>query len=247
MQQTMPKVPISTHRIQRHFSPLLYRTPFSPERLLTPPPLPYHVAFPLTEGPVPPPSEDCHISLAAEHSRSSCDSESEQSYPVKIPKPRGEVARPKRHGYRLRDVVKWDEKTYNRVQVSTLPSLSRLFHIFLFPLQTYINELAKIHLCLESTFSKQLQPDLEVVYAAVSVVLVLLSAPDKVCIKAVREFPFLDEFQGLWVVQDFLKTHLKYTSEQLRKKQGKIAPNVRRYLVLSSVISITNLANIEAD
>lgn len=45
-------------------------------------------------------------------------------------------------------------------------------------------------------------------------------------LKAVLEFPFLHEFEGLWVVQDFLKTHLKYTSEQLRKKQGKATSSV---------------------
>jgi hypothetical protein len=38
--------------------------------------------------------------------------------------------------------------------------------------------------------------------------------------KAVREFPFLKEYEDLWVVKDFLKTRLKYTSEQLRKVQN---------------------------
>lgn len=166
----MPRVPTNAHRILRHYSPLLYRTRFSPERLLTPPPLACRITFPLAEESILPPSESC-LSPAVDPVDSGGESDSEDIYAVKIPKPRGEVSRPKRHGYRLRDVVQWDDKTYNRVQVCIYSAeyFSTHSRVFL-SVQTYINELAKSHLRLDSTFLKQLQPDLEAVYTAVSVV-----------------------------------------------------------------------------
>jgi hypothetical protein len=42
----MPRVETTNHHIQRAFSPLIFRTRFAPERLLTPPPLPWHASFP---------------------------------------------------------------------------------------------------------------------------------------------------------------------------------------------------------
>jgi hypothetical protein len=56
-------------------------------------------------------------------------------------------------------------------------------------------------------------------------------------LKAVLEFPFLKEFEGLWVVQDFLKTHLKYTSEQVRKRQAKASPIVWHIYLYSVMFS----------
>jgi hypothetical protein len=113
----MPRVPTNNRRIQRHYSPLLYRTRFSPERLLSHPPTICRLTFPLAEPQATPPPAEHYSHLAVDSTDSGDEMESEGGYPVKIPKPKGEVARPKRHGYSLRNVVGWDDKTYNRVQV----------------------------------------------------------------------------------------------------------------------------------
>jgi hypothetical protein len=114
-----------TRRIQRHFSPLFSRTRFSPERMFTPLPLTSQFAFPITEGSALP-----HLggdfSPAAD---SSSESDSEDSSIICIPKPPGEAARPSR-GYTLREVVEWDDATYERVQVRDASNTLALTHRF---------------------------------------------------------------------------------------------------------------------
>jgi hypothetical protein len=112
----MPKALNNARRVQRHFSPLLHRSRFSPERLLTPPPLTIRTIYPIeTRFPSPTliPSPTDSLSLTSDPE---IDSSSKDATCL-IPKPSGEVARPGRRGYTLRDVVPWDDTTYAQVQV----------------------------------------------------------------------------------------------------------------------------------
>ena len=115
-QIAMPKALLNAHRVQRHFSPLLHRSRFSPERLLTPPPLTHRIIYPIeTHFP------SLTLNLSPTDSLSSTsdpeiDSSSKEETCL-VPKPSGEVARPGHRGYTLRDVVPWDGATYAQVQV----------------------------------------------------------------------------------------------------------------------------------
>ncbi|TDL17599.1 hypothetical protein BD410DRAFT_843521 [Rickenella mellea] len=65
--------------------------------------------------------------------------------------------------------------------------------------QKRVHELAKEHLYLHGTFPKQDKAKLEIVYA-----------------EAKKSFPVLNEYQGDWVVEDFLRVYLRNT-----KTRGK--------------------------
>jgi hypothetical protein len=109
----MPKSRIDTYRVQRHFSPLLYRSRFSPERLLTPPPTTLRILFPLVDSFTLSPSESHSLTAPVDPDADGVTSEEA----CLILKPSGEVARPGRQGYTLREVVAWDPPTYSGVQV----------------------------------------------------------------------------------------------------------------------------------
>jgi hypothetical protein len=109
----MPKASTNTHRIQRHFLPIIYRSRFSPERLLTPPPNPFRTLYSIEPTPLtPPPSPTDSLALTA-----NTDTDEVGNEAPLIPKPPGEVARPGRNGYTLRAVVPWDDVTYHQVHV----------------------------------------------------------------------------------------------------------------------------------
>jgi hypothetical protein len=159
----MPRGQIHTYRVQRHFSPLSCRSRFSPERLLTPPPTTFRISFPLV---------DTFILSSSESPSSTATIDTDQGNVASeetclILKPSGEVARPGRHGYTLREVVAWDPPTYSLVQVYFALHIIRPLIHFL-PFQNFLHELAESHLRLELTFSKQLKADLRTVYSGVS-------------------------------------------------------------------------------
>jgi hypothetical protein len=122
----MPKVPVNA-QVQRHFPPLLYRSRFSPERLLTPPPLVLRKQYPAETRS---PSPFIISTSGSEIGGSSGDETSSKPSKGKaclvpepsgevahlIPKPAGEVARPGRRGYTLRRVLGWDDSTYKKVK-----------------------------------------------------------------------------------------------------------------------------------
>lgn len=120
----MPVIPRTTHRIQRHFAPLVARVRFPPERLLTPPPLPWHIVFDIAVEGIPNAPQDPFIeALPSDLELPNADassgdtiqptSESEEL----ISKPAGEAGR-KKNGYQLKAVLGWDDQAYLDVQVS---------------------------------------------------------------------------------------------------------------------------------
>jgi hypothetical protein len=118
------------HRVQRHFTPLVNRSHFSPERQLTPPPLLSRMLFPITDD-FRHPSEKATSSLSVD---SSWEVEETVTPPEPapkrvgvIPKPSGEVNRPGNNGYNLREALKWDEETYGQLQVRLESSILYTF------------------------------------------------------------------------------------------------------------------------
>jgi len=103
----MPPIRNTTHRIQRYFPPLVVRTAFRAERLLTPPPMVSNTLFPHEEYGIIP-----HIKNYAQgsdgHNRDSC---------APIPKPNGKVTRLSRQGYNLSDALGWKSDMFNEIQV----------------------------------------------------------------------------------------------------------------------------------
>jgi hypothetical protein len=104
----MPRVETPRHRVQRAFAPLLFRTRFQPERLLTPPSTPWLATFPPhVDGQ---PAEDIP------------DVESEGSAskvaPVKMKRPNGEPGRSGERGFNLKSALMLPEELYEEVLVS---------------------------------------------------------------------------------------------------------------------------------
>jgi hypothetical protein len=109
-------------RVQRYFPPPTVRSCFSPERLFSPPPLTFSHVF------------DCENPLSVSFSRrsssplieasSSSEDEGQGRPGEPIPKPSGQISRP-RHGYLLRDILQWDDELYSQIQV-----FSYLFYHF---------------------------------------------------------------------------------------------------------------------
>jgi hypothetical protein len=96
----MPREPRSTHRIQRQFRPITARTRFSPERLLTHPPLSSNIAF----------------DTEPEGFTESVPQQPEGTTPL-IPKPKGQAGRPGRGGYSLKECLEWPPELYSEMQV----------------------------------------------------------------------------------------------------------------------------------
>lgn len=105
-------MPKAQDRIQRHFPPITYRARFSPERLVRHPPSTLETMFPMVEAPIPRWSGDTSDGSSGEFS----EDEVEHDILPTIVKPKGEVGRLK-EGYKLREVLDWDEKTFLEVQV----------------------------------------------------------------------------------------------------------------------------------
>lgn len=91
---------------RKEYGPAPLQIRYVPERTLPSRNTPLQVAFDLTTSIAPPPP-----------SVGECASLTQES---KIPKPRGEVARPKRGGYSLEKTLDWSEDTYAKFQVTYL-------------------------------------------------------------------------------------------------------------------------------
>jgi hypothetical protein len=113
---SMSPIRNSTHRIQRYFSPLVVRTVFKPELLLTPPPMIWTTKFPYEEYGIIPDSETQNMQM---------QNGSDRSSHALIPKPKGDVTRISRQGYNLCDALAWQSELYNEIQVSPFPEASR--------------------------------------------------------------------------------------------------------------------------
>jgi hypothetical protein len=110
----MPRVKSVKHRVQRAFAPLLFRAIFQPERLLTPPPLPWLTTFP--------PHIDGHLP----NNDPLPDSEGpsvRNTELVKMKKPNGEPGRSGERGFNLKSTLNLPGDMYEEVIVS-------LYYIF---------------------------------------------------------------------------------------------------------------------
>jgi hypothetical protein len=106
----MPRVANPKHRIQRAFVPLIFRTRFQPEQLLTTP-LPWNISYPPHGDGKPadntPPVTDRGLSAA-------------QAPLTKIKRPLGEPGRKGERGFSTKDVVILPEGMYEDLVVRLL-------------------------------------------------------------------------------------------------------------------------------
>jgi hypothetical protein len=103
----MPRVETPKHRIQRAFAPLPFRTFFKSERLLTPPPLPWHATFPPhADGK---PAEDAPLVEGSSTSKAPL---------IKMKRPPGEPGRKGERGFVVKSVLDLPEGVYEELLVS---------------------------------------------------------------------------------------------------------------------------------
>jgi hypothetical protein len=104
----MPRVATPNHRAQRTFAPLVFRARFQPERLLTPPPLPWNISYPPHgEGK---PADD--TPLVTDESPSA-----DKTPLIKIKRPPGEPGRKGERGFSTKDVLDLPEGVYEDLLV----------------------------------------------------------------------------------------------------------------------------------
>jgi hypothetical protein len=103
----MPRIATPKNRTQRAFAPLLFRTRFQPERLLTPPPLPWHVTFP--------PHGDC---IPADDVPPSEATSSTKAPLIKMKRPAGEPGRKGERGFNLKSTLDLPEGMHEELLVS---------------------------------------------------------------------------------------------------------------------------------
>jgi hypothetical protein len=105
----MPRIETPKHRVQRAFAPFLFKTGFQPERLLTPPPLPWLATFP--------PHVDGQLSID-DPLPDSEGSAASKVVLVKMKKPNGEPGRSRVRGFNLKSTLDLPEGIYENVVVS---------------------------------------------------------------------------------------------------------------------------------
>jgi hypothetical protein len=102
----MPRIATPNNRIQHAFAPLVLRTCFQAERLITLPPLPWHVNFPPHVDGIPtddpPPSER----------------EANKAPLIKMKRPAGEPGRKGERGFNLKATLDLPEGIYDELLVS---------------------------------------------------------------------------------------------------------------------------------
>jgi hypothetical protein len=104
---------------------------------------------------------------AAPEVESECDDGSDISTGSKIPKPPGEVGRPRCGGYNLETALGWREKTLEDVTVSLL--VERFFiYSPIVSMQKYVHAQASKHLDTENSYSKQEQNTIKEICIRVS-------------------------------------------------------------------------------
>lgn len=112
-----PRTPKSLKRIKRHFHPLITRSAFSPERLLTPPPMVWNTSFPFkNRGDIPVLPLGSPEPESDDHGQLEITPKSAQ----KIKKPAGEPARPGRGGFVMKHALGLDDAGYTDLQVNSL-------------------------------------------------------------------------------------------------------------------------------
>ncbi len=130
----------------------------------------------------------------------------------KISKPPGEPGRPRSGGYKLEDVLGWNEATFDAVRVS----IRLENHIHAYNLQDHVHALAKKKLDMEKSYRYQSSDNIQTI-----------------CKMANDVYPILKDYKNFWPVLDILKLHLKYTSQSNRRLQSAAKPV--RILVADSI------------
>jgi hypothetical protein len=121
----------------------------------------------------------------------------------KIAKPQGEPGRPRSGGYKLEDVLGWNEATFDAVRVSII--LEKDIHAY--HLQDRVHALAKKKLDMEKSYRYQSPDNIQTI-----------------CKMASDAYPILKDYTNFWPVLDILKLHLKYTSQSNRRIQSAAKP-----------------------
>jgi hypothetical protein len=103
----MPRVSVTSYRVQRYYHPLTIHARFSPERVLTPEPMSKDMVFPREH-------DGCQPRLQGLVDPGPINDD------TSIPKPPGEVTRLRRGGYSLISALGWQEERYDEVQASAL-------------------------------------------------------------------------------------------------------------------------------
>ena len=106
----MPRASTPSHRVQRAFTPLVFRTRFQPERLLTPPPLPWDLSYPPHDGK---PADN--IPVVVDNGPSAHNVQL-----TKIRRPPGEPGRKGERGFSTKDILNLPDGMYEDLLVSLL-------------------------------------------------------------------------------------------------------------------------------
>ncbi len=136
--------------------------------------------------------------VSGDDSLSSVSEDCTSDVPRLIPKPRGQVGRPKLGGYNLQETLGWSSRVYESVVV-------RCHHLGRTKLtnsQDLVHKLTKEKLDLSKSFSKQEKKKIV-----------------KVCEAVRHEYAILKDYEHDWPVRDMLQLHLKYTAEASRRTE----------------------------
>ncbi|EIW78100.1 hypothetical protein CONPUDRAFT_156110 [Coniophora puteana RWD-64-598 SS2] len=119
----------------------------------------------------------------------------------RIPKPKGEATHIGCGGYTLREALTWSSDQYEGVK-------------------KHVQQLTKKHLNVHETFSTQKTEDLAKVFAEVDhFPIINRFLADTSHLQAKEVYAELDQYEGDWVVSDFLRIYLK--NSKARKKAGR--------------------------
>ncbi|KIM80260.1 hypothetical protein PILCRDRAFT_9794 [Piloderma croceum F 1598] len=132
----MPRIETPKHRVQRAFAPFIFKAGFRPERLLTPPPLPWLATFP--------PHNDGQLPINDSLPNSEGSTASKVVL-VKMKRPNGEPGRSGERGFNLKSTLNLPKGIYEDMLEE-------------------VNRLANEHLKVAATITNQSQDALEVVY-----------------------------------------------------------------------------------
>ncbi|KAE9382796.1 hypothetical protein BT96DRAFT_1010027 [Gymnopus androsaceus JB14] len=150
--------------------------------------------------------KDTTVEIPVKHRRKKRSNDAPAPIPVKIPKPVGEVGRPGRGGYNLEVALGWQKEKFTRVKVGRASSVKSLILVTQWQCsQNVIKQLVVEDLTCDLPFSKQAMVKIQYIRD-----------------EALKKLPMLEDYQDLWVVDDFIRCQLRYQHSILRKEKEKL-------------------------
>ncbi|KAL0574080.1 hypothetical protein V5O48_007865 [Marasmius crinis-equi] len=121
----------------------------------------------------------------------------------KIPKPRGDAGRPGSGGYSLKETLNWSSLRYDQVWVG----FPFLLFVFVFVAKTeiaqsFVKEQVLRELDWTLPFTEQPEEKIRLIRRA-----------------CLDQFSFLADYRKLWVVDDMIRSHIRYKKQAINRKR----------------------------